>query len=121
MPLIGEKDQQTIRQHFEANLSDAVEMVLFTERESAIIVPSIRPCETCKDTEDLLAEVAGLSDQLTLTVHDLREAREEAAGYGIDRVPAFVLKRAANNSNLPKMMRAGGPGLLPSAMANHTR
>jgi len=95
MPLIGEKDQQTIRQHFEANLSGAVEMVLFTERESPIIVPSIRPCETCKDTEELLAEVAVLSDQLTLTVRDLREAREEAAGYGIDRVPAFVLKGAA--------------------------
>lgn len=94
MPFIAEKDQQTIRQHFAANLEGTVEMVLFTERESSIIVPSIQPCETCKDTEALLEEVAGLSDQLTLTVHELREAREEAAGFGIDRVPAFVLKGA---------------------------
>src|SRR5690349_21700028 len=53
MPLIGEKDQETIRQHFAANLAGAVEVVLFTERESPIIVPSLQPCETCKDTEDL--------------------------------------------------------------------
>ena len=94
MPFIAEKDQQTIRQHFAANLEGAVEMVLFTERESSIIIPSIQPCETCKETEALLEEVAALSDQLTLTVHELREAREEAAGFGIDRVPAFVLKGA---------------------------
>ncbi|HKQ06291.1 MAG TPA: thioredoxin family protein [Blastocatellia bacterium] len=95
MTFIADKDQQTIRQHFEAHLAGDVEMVLFTERESPIIVPRLQPCETCKDTEALLAEVAALSDQLTLTVHDLQAARDEAAAYGIDRVPAFVLKGAA--------------------------
>jgi alkyl hydroperoxide reductase subunit AhpF len=95
MALIADKDQQTIRQHFAANLAGDVEIVLFTERESPIIVPRMQPCETCKDTEELLAEVAALSDKLTLTVHELQEAREEAATYGIDRVPAFVLKGAA--------------------------
>ena len=95
MTFIADKDQQTIRQHFEAHLAGDVEIVLFTERESPIIVPRLQPCETCKDTEALLAEVAALSDQLTLTVHDLQAARDEAAAYGIDRVPAFVLKGAA--------------------------
>ena len=95
MALIADRDQQTIRQHFAANLAGDVEIVLFTERESSILVPRMQPCETCKDTEELLAEVAALSDQLTLTVHDLQAARDEAAAYGIDRVPAFVLKGAA--------------------------
>jgi alkyl hydroperoxide reductase subunit AhpF len=95
MALIADKDQQMIRQHFAANLAGDVEIVLFTERESPIIVPGHEPCETCKDTEELLAEVAALSDKLTLTVRELKEAGEEAASYGIDRVPAFVLKGAA--------------------------
>jgi len=95
MTFIADKDQQAIRQHFAAHLAGDVEIVLFTERESPIIVPRLQPCETCKDTEALLAEVAALSDQLTLTVHDLQAARDEAAAYGIDRVPAFVLKGAA--------------------------
>jgi alkyl hydroperoxide reductase subunit AhpF len=95
MPLIAEKDQQTIRQHFAANLAGDVEIVLFTERQSPIIIPGHQPCETCKDTEELLAEVASLSDKLALTVRELKEAGEEAASYGIDRVPAFILKGAA--------------------------
>src|SRR5947209_14733877 len=92
MPLIADKDQQTIRQHFAAHLAGDVEIVLFTERESPIIVPRLQPCETCKETEALLAEVTALSDRLKLTVHELQEARDEAARYGIDRVPVFVLK-----------------------------
>lgn len=95
MPLIADKDQQTIRQHFAANLAGDVEIVLFTERQSPIIIPGHQPCETCKDTEELLAEVAALSDKLALSVRELKEAGEEAASYGIDRVPAFVLKGAA--------------------------
>ncbi|HJQ22962.1 MAG TPA: thioredoxin family protein [Blastocatellia bacterium] len=95
MAFIADKDQETIRQHFAAHLAGDVEIVLFTERESPIIVPSIQPCETCKDTEALLAEVAALSDRLKLTVHELREARDEAASYGVERVPVFVLKGAA--------------------------
>jgi alkyl hydroperoxide reductase subunit AhpF len=43
----------------------------------------------------LLKEVASLSDKITLTVHDISTAREEAAAHAIDRVPAFVLKGAA--------------------------
>jgi len=95
MPLIADKDQQTIRQHFAANLAGDVEIVLFTERQSPLIIPGHQACETCKETEELLAEVAALSDKLGLTVRELKEAGEEAASYGIDRVPAFVLKGAA--------------------------
>lgn len=98
MAFIAEKDQETIRQHFAAHLEGDVEIVLFTERESPIIVPSIQPCETCKDTEALLGEVAALSERLTLTVHELREARDEAESYGVDRVPVFVLKGAARGA-----------------------
>ena len=46
-------------------------------------------------TEQLLEEVAGLSDKISLTVHELASAAEEAASYNIDRVPAFVVKGAA--------------------------
>ena len=95
MALISDKDQQTIREHFATNLSGDVEIVLFTERQSPIIIPGHAPCETCKETEELLAEVAALSDKIALTVLELKEAREQAASFGIDRVPAFVLKGAA--------------------------
>lgn len=95
MAFISEKDQETIRRHFEDTLASAVEIVMFTERESPIIVPFRGQCETCEQTQQLLEEVASLSDKLTLTVYDIHEEREQAAEVGIDRVPAFVLKGAA--------------------------
>jgi alkyl hydroperoxide reductase subunit AhpF len=93
--LISEKDQETLRNHFDENLTDSVEMVMFTEKESPLIIPGKQPCETCAQTEQLLEEVANLSDKLTLTVHELSSAADEAASHGIDRVPAFVVKGAA--------------------------
>ncbi|HWP43084.1 MAG TPA: thioredoxin family protein [Blastocatellia bacterium] len=95
MMLISESDQETLRNHFNERLASTVEMIMFTERESPLIIPGKQPCETCAQTEQLLEEVASLSDKLTLTVREISSAAEEAAGFGIDRVPAFVVKGAA--------------------------
>lgn len=93
--LISEQDQETLRNHFDENLAANVEIVMFTEKESPIIVPGKETCETCAQTEQLLEEVASLSDKINLTVHELASAAEEAASHNIDRVPAFVIKGAA--------------------------
>jgi glutaredoxin-like protein len=95
MPLIPDNDQQKIREHFENNLTGDVGIVMFTERVSPIIIPGQEQCEMCEQTEELLKEVTALSDKLSLTVHDIKEAKEEADSYKIDRVPAFILKGAS--------------------------
>ncbi|HEX8089810.1 MAG TPA: glutaredoxin, partial [Blastocatellia bacterium] len=86
MGLISESDRQMIRNHFDENFTSDVEIVMFTERESPIIIAGKEPCETCQQTEELLEEVAALSDKLTVTVREISSAKEEAATYGIDRV-----------------------------------
>jgi alkyl hydroperoxide reductase subunit AhpF len=95
MGLIADKDRETIRAHFNDSLSGDVEIVMFTEHESPIIIPGKEPCEMCGQTEELLREVASLSDKVTLRVNDISTAKEEAAALGIDRVPAFVFKGAS--------------------------
>jgi glutaredoxin-like protein len=95
MASISLRDQQAIREHFDANLKGDVEIVMFTERESPIIIPGREQCETCSDTQELLEMVSALSDKVKMTVHELSAAPDEAASYGVDRVPAFVLKGAA--------------------------
>jgi len=95
MALISESDRETIRNHFNDRLDDEVEIVMFTERESPIIIPGKQPCETCSQTQELLEEVAALSDKLKLTVNEISKAKEEAFALGIDRVPAFVCKGAS--------------------------
>jgi len=95
MGLISESDRETIRDHFNDRLDGDVEIVMFTEHESPIIIPGKQPCETCSQTQELLEEVASLSDKLTLTVNEISKAKEEAFALGIDRVPAFVCKGAS--------------------------
>jgi alkyl hydroperoxide reductase subunit AhpF len=95
MGLISETDQQTIRNHFDENLTGDVEIVMFTESPSPIIIPGKQECETCEQTQELLEEVAALSDKLSVSVHEISSAKEEAASFGIDRVPAFVVKGAS--------------------------
>jgi alkyl hydroperoxide reductase subunit AhpF len=95
MALISDRDREVVRERLEAGLEGDVEIVMFTERTSPIIIPGRSTCETCDQTVELLSEVADLSEKLTLTVHEISEAKEEAAALGIDRVPAFVAKGAA--------------------------
>jgi alkyl hydroperoxide reductase subunit AhpF len=95
MALIPDKDQATIRAHFDERLESDVEIVMLTERPSPIIILGKQTCETCEDTESLLKEVVALSDKLKLTVHDVGISNDEAVKLGIDRVPAFVLNGAS--------------------------
>jgi glutaredoxin-like protein len=48
-------------------------------------------CETCGDTLRLLEEVTALSDQLSLSAHDLQAEADLAAAYGVDKAPGLVL------------------------------
>jgi glutaredoxin-like protein len=95
MGLISDADRETIRTVFDESLTGEVEIVMFTERESPIIIPGKESCEMCAQTKELLEEVAALSDKVKLTVHEISSAREQASALGIDRVPAFVVEGAA--------------------------
>ncbi len=48
-------------------------------------------CEYCKITRELLEEVSGLSDKISLTVKDLVDDKEEARSYGVDKIPAIII------------------------------
>ena len=95
MGQISVDDSETIRRIFDESLTGDVEIVMFTERESLIIIPGKEPCEMCAQTQELLEEVTSLSEKLKLTVHEISSAREEALALGISRVPAFVFEGAA--------------------------
>jgi len=95
MGQISDADRETIQNLFAESLTGDVEIVMFTERESLIIIPGKEPCEMCAQTQELLEEVASLSEKVTLTVHELSSAREQAFALGISRVPAFVFEGAA--------------------------
>ena len=86
------KDQELIRQKFAAELIGPVKIDYFTERESALTVPGRQPCAYCKPTREMLQELSGLSDLISLRVHIFEEAVEERAKLGIERIPGTALR-----------------------------
>jgi glutaredoxin-like protein len=86
------KDQESIREKFSQELLGQVKIDLFTERDTGLTVPGKQPCVTCKPTREMLQEIAGLSDWISLRVHYLEDRPEEAVTFGVERVPAIVLR-----------------------------
>ncbi|MDH4246603.1 MAG: thioredoxin family protein [Deltaproteobacteria bacterium] len=82
MPIIKDSDRKAVQDAL-ADLSTPVEMILFTRAQD---------CEYCEPTRELLGEVAALSPKITLKVHDLDKDAGLAATYGVDKVPALVLR-----------------------------
>lgn len=65
-------------------------MTLFTNGSSLLEVPG-RDCPSCKQTEQLLEEVADLSDSLTVETRNFWTEQELVEQHGISRIPAIVL------------------------------
>jgi len=91
MPLISEQDREKLKERFAAELTNPVKMIYFTQRESKLFVPGQEKCELCKETQELLEEVASLSEGISLEVHDFAAESELAQSYGVDKIPATIL------------------------------
>lgn len=64
--MISEKDAGTIRALFAKELQSPVKIEYFTQAESG----ADADCQTCKQTGDLLADVAALSPNIEMVVHE---------------------------------------------------
>ncbi len=82
MGLIREADAIEIRRRFE-ELAGPVKLVHFTQTLNV---------EYAREAQQLLEEVAALSDKISLEVCNFLLDREKAAEYGIDKVPATVVR-----------------------------
>lgn len=97
MALIGEKDQEYLRQHFAKELTGDVRIIHFTQHQSTLTVPG-QECQYCLETRQIMEELAALSDKVHLELHDFVADDELAKQYGIDKIPATVLTGAAKGS-----------------------
>jgi glutaredoxin-like protein len=95
MRFIQETEAAALRAHLDKELEGPVTLDLFIEPTSAIVVPGRPECERCEETRALLEDVASLSDQITLTVHDVRTESDLARDIDVSRVPTLVLRGAA--------------------------
>jgi len=66
-------------------MRDSVKLVVFSETLSGA-------AELCQQNEQLVREVAALTDKATVETLNLAIDHERAEGYGVDRVPAIVVE-----------------------------
>lgn len=95
MRFIPQSEAEALRTHLEKKLEGPVRLDLFIVPKSAIVVPGRAECELCEETRALLEDVASLSNQITLTVHDVRTETDLARETSVSRVPTLVLRGAA--------------------------
>jgi glutaredoxin-like protein len=89
MALLNAEIQQQVREML-APVTEPVKLVMFTQGAGAL------ECEMCSDTRQLIEEVAGLADLLSVEVHDFVSEADLAASYGIDKIPAVAIVRGGD-------------------------
>ena len=81
MGALKEKDKEKVANILKGIEKD-VKIVMFTQEME---------CPRCEMTRLMLEEVSGLSDKLSLEVHDFVADADLAKKYGVDKIPATTL------------------------------
>jgi alkyl hydroperoxide reductase subunit AhpF len=86
MAFLNARDEAEVRKQFE-QMRDPIKLVVFSETLSGA-------ADLCRQNEQLVREVAALTDKATVEVLNLAIDRARAESYGVDRVPAIVVEGA---------------------------
>jgi alkyl hydroperoxide reductase subunit AhpF len=81
MGALKEKDKEKVANIFKGIEKD-VTIVMFTQEME---------CPHCEMTRTMLEEVSGLSEKLSLEVHDFVAEADLAKKYRVDKIPATVI------------------------------
>ncbi len=79
--MLKDADREAVRKRFE-ELKESVKIVMFTQEIE---------CEYCSVTRELVEELAGLSEKLSVEVLDFVKDKTRADEFGVDKIPALVL------------------------------
>jgi len=79
--ILKEKDREKLTGIFK-ELKEDVKIMLFTQEME---------CMHCEVTRTLLEEISGISEKLSLTVHDFVTEAYLARKYGVDKIPATIV------------------------------
>ena len=82
--LLSDRDTKEVRAQL-ADLAGSVTLVNFTQELA---------CQYCRETEQLLKEVAALSDKIRLEIYNFQLDKAQVAQYRVDKIPATVVAGA---------------------------
>jgi glutaredoxin-like protein len=82
MSFMQDKDRTVVKTRFE-ELEHPVKLINFTQELE---------CMYCTETRQLMEELAGLSDKISLEVYNFVSDKEKVSQYSIDKIPATVIE-----------------------------
>ena len=85
MPILQPRDEEAVRKELD-KLGGPVKLIVFSQELEA--------ADLCRQNEQLMKEVAALSDKVTVEVLNPQIDRDRAAAYGIEQVPATIVEGA---------------------------
>src|SRR2546425_3404179 len=85
MPILQPRDEDAVRKEF-ARMAGPVKLVVFSQELVA--------ADLCRQNEQLIKEVAALSDKISVEVLNPAIDKERASAYGVEQVPATVVEGA---------------------------
>jgi alkyl hydroperoxide reductase subunit AhpF len=91
MALLSEQDRQVVRTHV-ADLKHDVRLLLFTQ--------TIGGPETGLIAKQILDELSGLSERISIEEVNFVLEKDRAAQYGIDKIPAIVVLRDGEDTRM---------------------
>jgi len=92
--LLNKEVRDITKKRLDDEMTGIVKIAFFTQEQSLLIVPNRVPgqeCLYCRETRQLLEEVSSLTDKIELETFDFVAAKDKAAEYGVDKIPASVL------------------------------
>lgn len=81
MIFLDDKTRQELQKRF-STLKDPVKLVYFTQELE---------CQFCRETRQLLTEVAELSDKIKLEVYNFITDKQKSEEFAVDKIPATVV------------------------------
>jgi len=80
--MLQEREEKLVAEVFK-ELKNPVKLINFTQELE---------CQFCRETRQLLTEVAGLSDKVSLEVYNFQLDRQKVEEYQVDKIPATVIE-----------------------------
>jgi glutaredoxin-like protein len=80
--MLQEREKKLVTEIFK-DLKNPVKLVNFTQELE---------CQFCRETRQLLEEVAGLSDKVSLEIYNFQLDKQKVEEYQVDKIPATVIE-----------------------------
>jgi len=93
MAMIPDQDRDFLRGKFSEELESPVSIIAFTKKAEGQDAPGLE-CEFCKETQQIVDELAELSDKINVEIHEFSPDEAAAREFGVDKLPALVLRNA---------------------------